>query len=146
MSFIHLVCSHCHGVNRIPSDKNLGDANCGKCHARIIGNSPVNLSSGNFQRYVTRNDVPVVVDFWAEWCGPCKMMSPVFANTARVMEPKLRFAKFDTEAAGDIAARYGIRSIPTLIVFSSGREVARQAGAMSSEQLSGWINQVAMTL
>ena len=139
---VHLVCSHCSGINRVPASRNARDAKCGKCHQAIASGEPVALDDGNFQRYIEKNDVPVVVDFWAEWCGPCRMMAPVFSQAANASDPELRFAKVDTESARQTAARYNIRSIPTMIAFQNGREVARQAGAMDLGTLNRWLNQV----
>src|SRR5690606_35284326 len=108
----------------------------------LLSDTPIELSSANFDRHVGA-DLPVVVDFWAAWCGPCKMMAPQFERAAAELAPSVRLAKLDTEAAQDIAARYGIRSIPTLIVFRNGRELARQAGAMDAASIVSWVRGVA---
>jgi thioredoxin 2 len=118
-------------------------AKCGKCGERLFGGKPVALGEPQFQRFIEKNDVPVVVDFWADWCGPCKMMAPVFEQAARQLEPNVRLAKVDTEQAQGLAARYQIRSIPTVIMFKSGREVSRQSGAMGLEDLKNWISRAA---
>lgn len=137
---LHIVCPHCDAVNRVPSERLGGGARCGKCHRALFEGRPLELDPARFDRHVTRSDIPVVVDFWAQWCGPCHMMAPVFAQAARELEPRVRLAKLDTEAAQGIAARYGIRGIPTLILFRGGREVARQSGAMDRGMLLDWIN------
>jgi thioredoxin 2 len=137
----HVVCGHCSAINRVPADREASAAKCGKCGAAVFSGKPVNLSSASFDRHISRSDIPVVVDFWADWCGPCKMMAPAYAQAAAELEPEVRLAKLDTEAANDVAARFNIRSIPTLIVFREGREVARQAGAMPAPQLAAWIRE-----
>jgi thioredoxin 2 len=96
------------------------------------------LTRGNFDQQISRNDIPLLVDFWAEWCGPCKMMAPAFAEAAQLLEPQIRLGKLNTETEPGISARYNIRSIPTMILFQGGREVTRQSGAMSSQDIVRW--------
>ncbi|MGM0915593.1 MAG: thioredoxin TrxC [Pseudomonadota bacterium] len=134
-----LGCPHCHAVNRVSRGRLNDGPTCGKCKQPLFTGEPVALTSANFRALVERSELPVVVDFWAGWCGPCKMMAPIFAEAARELEPRMRFAKLDTEAEQPLAGRFGIRSIPTLIVFKGGREVARQAGAMQGSQLRQWL-------
>ncbi len=134
-----LGCPHCGAINRV-SQARLNDApRCGRCQSPLFTGEPVELTEANFRSLVERSELPVVVDFWAAWCGPCKMMAPIFAEAAREMEPHLRFAKLDTEAQQALAGRFGIRSIPTLIVFRNGREVARQPGLLQPAQLHQWL-------
>jgi thioredoxin 2 len=135
----HIVCQHCNGVVGVPAARLRDAPRCPSCHTSLFDGHPVELTSQTFDRHVQRNDVPVVVDFWAPWCGPCRMMAPAFEEAARRMEPAARFAKLNTEVAQDVAARYGIRSIPTLIVFKDGKESLRQSGAMGADALAHWI-------
>jgi thioredoxin 2 len=141
----NVVCPHCSAVNRIPGDR-LGDKpRCGKCSNPLFTGKPLELTAAAFDRQIQRSELPLVVDFWAEWCGPCKMMAPAFTQAAAELEPRVRLAKVDTEAEQAVAARYAIRSIPTLILFRGGREVARQAGAMSRNDIVQWVNRALQT-
>jgi len=134
-----VVCPSCHVANNLPYDKLEDQPKCGRCKKALFLGKPVSLDAATFGKHVQLSDLPVVVDFWAAWCGPCKMMAPVFERTAGTMEPQFQFAKVDTEKCQAIAAQYRIQSIPTLAVFKGGREIARQAGAMSEGALKRWL-------
>ena len=136
---LHIACPHCAALNRVPRSRLGQSPNCGKCKQPLFTGTPVTLDESTFDRHVGA-DLPVVVDFWADWCGPCKMMAPHFERAARSVEPAVRLAKLDTEAAPAIAGRYGIRSIPTVIAFRNGREIARQSGAMDQGTLERWVH------
>jgi len=134
-----LACPQCLTVNRVPSERLGEDPKCGKCGARILDGKPVALAEASFDRFVRDSDLPVVVDFWAAWCGPCRAMAPAFERAAEDLKSRVRFAKLDTELAQGIAARFGLRSIPTMILFRSGREAARTAGAMDAGRIRSWL-------
>ena len=137
---IQIVCKSCDSLVRVPGER-LGDSpRCPKCHAPLFDGRPITLTAANFDRHVSRNDLPLVVDFWAPWCAPCRAMAPVYEQAAARFEPGARLAKLNTEEAGAVSARHGIRSIPTLVVFHGGREVARQSGAMDAPSLDRWLS------
>lgn len=132
---LNIPCPHCAALNRVPEDRLGEHPVCGRCKQPLFEGKPVALTAGNFDALATRGDIPVVIDFWAPWCGPCVSFAPVFAEAASSLEPKLRLAKVDTEAQPALAQRFGIRSIPTLLVMRNGQEIARQAGALNGLQL-----------
>ena len=138
MSQLHVVCPHCHTTNRVQSADLGNSPDCGSCHRTLFTGQPVNLSATDFERHVARSQLPVLVDFWAPWCGPCRMMAPAFEQAAQQLEPRAQLVKVNTDEAQGVGARLNIRSIPTLALFIGGREVARQAGAMGAGEIVGW--------
>lgn len=134
-----VICPHCDAINRVPTERLNDGPTCGKCKRPLFEGHPIALTDQNFDRYLTRSELPLVVDFWAPWCGPCQMMAPAYEQAAARIEPRARLAKVDTEQNLMLAQRYGIRSIPTLTVFKGGHPVASQPGAKSLPQLVQWI-------
>ena len=139
MSQLHVVCPHCHTTNRIQSADLAKAPDCGSCHQALFTGQPANLSATEFDRHITRSQLPVLVDFWAPWCGPCRMMAPAFEQAAQQLEPRVQLVKVNTDEAQGVGARLNIRSIPTLALFVGGREIARQSGAMGAPDIVRWV-------
>jgi len=136
----HAVCPSCNAVNRIPAQRRGKEISCGKCHVPMFGSDPRSVNSAAFTAQLSRSEVPVVVDFWAPWCGPCKAMAPVFTQVSARMGSRAQFIKVNTDEESALGAQYGIRSIPTLAIFQSGREVARISGSLPAVSLEQWID------
>ncbi len=139
MTMLQLVCPHCETMNRIPADRIDDRPKCGQCKQLLFSAQPIELSEADFGRHIQQNDIPLLVDFWAPWCGPCRMMAPAYAEAAKLLEPRVRLAKVNTEQVPAVAAQYGIRSIPTMVLFRGGREIARQSGAMGAQDIARWV-------
>jgi thioredoxin 2 len=139
----HIVCGHCDAVVGVPTTRLADQPKCPRCKHALFAGHPITLKTASFDQHVSRSDVPIVIDVWAPWCGPCQAMAPAFAAAARKFEPRLRFAKVNSDEEPALAARFGIRGIPTLIAFRDGKEIARQTGALDANSLARWVSALA---
>ena len=138
MSSLIIACPHCSKLNRVPEEKLNANGTCGTCKSSLFANKPININQTNFNNQVMKSEIPILVDFWAPWCGPCKMMAPVLAEAAVEFEPQLRIGKINTEEEQMLGGQFSIRSIPTLALFHHGKEIDRVSGAMNLQQLKQW--------
>lgn len=141
---VHVVCVECNATNRIPVPNDDQELNCGHCHQPLFGTAPKSLDANGLQAQITKSGIPVIVDFWAPWCGPCKAMAPAFEQASSMLGSKARLVKANTEEQQALGNQYSIRSIPTVVIFKGGRELARRSGAISATDLISWANSVGL--
>ena len=138
---MHIVCPQCQATNRVPEERRLDAPTCGRCGAALLDGHPAELSDASFDAVIGKTELPVLVDFWAPWCGPCRQMAPQFEQAAAQLRGEVQFAKVNSDDHQRSAGKFGIRSIPTMVLFQGGQEIARQSGAMSAGQISQWLRQ-----
>ncbi|HEX7043180.1 MAG TPA: thioredoxin TrxC [Burkholderiales bacterium] len=136
---LRVVCPHCVATNRVPAERLAERPKCGKCREPLYTGQPVALTGASFEAHATRSDIPLVVDFWAAWCGPCRTMASAYAQAAAQLEPHYRLGKVNTDAEPELAVRFGIRSVPTLVLIRHGRELARHSGAIGTQDIVRWV-------
>jgi len=142
MSHVKVVCPHCGGINNIPKKESYSKANCGHCKQSLLDTTPQELNTSTFDNLLANSEIPVIIDFWAPWCGPCKMMGPAFKEAASSFTLQSTFAKLNTESEQNTAAKFNIRSIPTTIAFKNNREIDRISGALSPEDIKNWVKRL----
>jgi len=142
----YIDCPHCAAVNRVPAERAAAAAKCGSCKQKLFAAAPLDADGAMFERQIARNSIPVLVDVWAPWCGPCRTMAPAFAEAAGVLEPDMRLVKLNSENEPEVAGRLGIQGIPTMLLFANGREIARVSGAMSASAIIAWARERAAGL
>lgn len=134
----HIVCPHCGAINRVPGDRSAAPASCGTCGNHLFGGKPPDVNAASFDRHIAKNDIAVLVDVWAPWCGPCRSMAPQFERAAQMLEPDFRLLKLNSDEQPEISARYGIRGIPTMLLFKNGKLAAQTSGAMEATRIAAW--------